>query len=73
MPVVTRHLKTSGMHCSSCSMLIDMEVGDLAGVSEVRTDHADGSTVVTFDDTVVTLDTIIATIRATGYEAESAD
>lgn len=73
MPSVTRRLATTGMHCRSCSMLIDMEVGELDGVSEVRTDHADGSTVVTFDDSVVSLDAIIATVRAAGYEAEPAD
>ena len=30
----TVKLKTTGMHCPSCSMLIEMSVGDLDGVAE---------------------------------------
>lgn len=73
MPEVTHRLTTSGMHCSSCSMLIQMEVGDMQGVSQVTSDHATGLTTVTYDDSVVTLDSIVATIRAAGYEAEPQD
>lgn len=65
----TEHLQTSGMHCSSCAMLIDMTLSDLEGVSESRTDHATGKTVVTFDDAVVDTDAIIEAIQGAGYEA----
>jgi copper chaperone CopZ len=70
MSETTANLKTTGMHCSSCSMLVDMTVGDLEGVTEVKTDHASGDTVVTFDDSRVTLDAIVESIREVGYEAE---
>lgn len=69
MPQVTRRFATSGMHCRSCSMLIEMEVGELDGVTEVHADHADGATVVTYDDESVNEESIVATIRAAGYEA----
>ena len=72
MSEITSHLKTTGMHCRSCSMLVDMTVGDLDGVSDVRTDHASGETVVTFDDAQVSLSAIIEAIREAGYEAEPA-
>ena len=70
MPETTMRLATSGMHCRSCSMLIDMTVGDLEGVSAVSSDHVAGTTVVTFDSQVVALDKILSAIRGAGYDAE---
>lgn len=72
MTEVTTKLVTSGLHCRSCSMLVDMTVGDLPGVAEVKTDHVSGDTEVRFDSDVVTLDQILDAIRGAGYEAELA-
>jgi copper chaperone len=69
MAEVTNHLATSGMHCSSCSMLIDMTLADLEGVTDSRTDHASGETVVTYDEDALDLQQIIEAIRSVGYEA----
>ncbi len=63
-------LTTNGMHCPSCSMLIEMDVSDLDGVESVRADYGTGVTHVEFDPARVTLDKIVATIKAAGYEAE---
>jgi copper chaperone CopZ len=65
-------LTTNGMHCSSCSMLIEMEVGDLDGVSSVKADYGTGTTHVEFDPIKVTEDQIIIAIQGAGYEAEVA-
>ena len=70
MSEVTASLVTSGLHCTSCSMLVDLTVGELVGVSEVRTDHATGDTVVRFDDAAVSVGQIIDAIRSVGYDAE---
>ena len=72
MSEITARLETTGMHCRSCSMMVDMTVGELDGVSDVRTDHASGDTVVTFDDGQTTIDAIINAIRGAGYDAEPA-
>lgn len=72
MSKVTSQLSTTGMHCGSCAMLIDMTVGDLEGVESVSTEYADGSTTVTYDSDTVTLDQIIQAIRGVGYDAEPA-
>jgi len=64
------HLKTSGMHCPSCSMLVDMTLDDVGGVVSSRTDHVSGDTVVTFDSDVVSVDSLIEAIRSVGYDAE---
>ena len=71
MGEITSHIKTSGMHCRSCSMLVDMTVEELDGVNEVHTDHASGDTIVTFDDATVSLEAVLDAIRGAGYEAES--
>ena len=69
----TAHLKTSGLHCRSCSMLVDMTVGEIVGVSDVRTDHVSGDTVVTYDSDAVALADIIDAIRGAGYDAAPAE
>lgn len=72
MAQVTTRLNTSGMHCSSCSMLIDMTLSDLDGVVASKTDHATGVTDVTYDDETIGIDAVLVAIRAVGYEAEPA-
>jgi len=63
-------LKTTGMHCRSCAMLIDMTLDELEGVESVATDFASGDTVVSYDPDAVSLDDIVAAIRSAGYDAE---
>jgi copper chaperone len=70
MAAQTVRLKTTGLHCSSCSMLVDMTLADLPGVAESKTDHASGETIVTFDPKVTTVEAFIAAIREVGYDAE---
>lgn len=73
MALMTNRLLTTGMHCSSCSMLVDMTLQEMEGVAESRTDHATGVTVVSYDTDVVTADEIIQAIRRIGYDAELQD
>jgi copper chaperone len=56
MDTTTARLNTTGLHCRSCSMLVDMTVGELDGVIQVTTDHATGETVVDFDPQSVSVD-----------------
>lgn len=63
-------LKTNGMHCGSCTMLIEMTVGDLVGVSAVKADFATGNTHVEFDPESVSIQQITAAITAAGYVAQ---
>jgi copper chaperone CopZ len=67
---ITAVFNTTGMHCSSCSMLIDLTLNDLEGVAGSKSDHATGTTTVEYDDAVVDSETIIGAIRSVGYEAE---
>lgn len=73
MTTVTKRFATTGMHCPSCSMLIQMDVSDLPGVSAVSADHRTGMTDVTFDESTVSSDEIVDAIAKAGYGAELAD
>lgn len=50
-------------------MLIEMELAELDGVSEVSSDHAAGATIVSFDDGLVSEQDIEDKIGSLGYEA----
>jgi copper chaperone CopZ len=65
-------IKTTGMHCPSCPMLIELSVRDLPGIGDVRVSNADCETVVTYDDSFITPESILTEIRNAGYGAECA-
>ncbi len=73
MATVTKRFSTTGMHCPSCSMLIQMDVSDLPGVSGVNANHRTGITEVTFEEGILSCDQIVETIAKAGYGAESAE
>lgn len=56
----------TGMHCGSCSGLIDDELTDLPGVTSSVTDAAAGRSTVSYDPSVVTPDAIARTITDSG-------
>lgn len=66
----TVRLNVGGMHCRSCSMNVDLTLGDLAGVESSSTDLEQAVSVVTFDPDVVTVDELIAAVKEAGYDAE---
>lgn len=63
-------LSITGMHCGSCAMAIDMDLEELPGVEEAKTNFARALTEVAFDPTRVDLRTIVSTIRQAGYTAQ---
>ncbi|MCW5851839.1 MAG: heavy-metal-associated domain-containing protein [Anaerolineae bacterium] len=63
-------LRIQGMHCTNCAMAIDMDLEDLVGVKEAKTNYARSLTQVEYDPARVSLAQILATIRETGYEAQ---
>ena len=70
MQLTTATIKTTGMHCHSCAMLVQMNVGDVPGVESVTVDAAAGTTDVTFDAEVTDVASIAEAIRSAGYGAE---
>ena len=68
----TQTWQVTGMHCSSCSILIDEAVEELDGVTASSTSLKKKLTTVTFDATQCDTDTIAATIVEAGYQAAAA-
>ncbi|MFH0752149.1 MAG: heavy-metal-associated domain-containing protein [archaeon] len=64
------NLKTKGMHCTSCEMLVKDALEELPGVKEVSASHSSGVISVEFDESKTTKGDIIKIIKAEGYEVE---
>lgn len=62
-------LKLTGMHCTSCSVLIDTVLEELEGVKSSKTSYADQKVEVEFDPTKINVPQFIKTIKSEGYEA----
>ena len=61
-------IKIEGMTCGHCAMSITKELSDLAGVTNVRVDHAKGSAVVEL--TGVTNEQLSDAVTEAGYTAK---
>lgn len=60
-------LKIEGMHCVGCSMNIDGELEDLAGVKEANTSYAKAETTVSYDPDKVSQKDLEAAVKKAGY------
>ena len=73
MPDLTRlTLRVDGMHCASCSLLIDESLEDLDGVHRSTTKLRKRRTVVDFDPAFCKPEAIVAAIAEAGYTATPA-
>ena len=72
MATETKKFTTGGMHCPSCSTLIEMNLSDLEGVQTVSVDYRPGVTEVTYDTDLVTPEKIVSEIEQAGYTAQLA-
>lgn len=68
--MVKKKLKIEGMHCSSCALLIDMDLEDLAGVRYAKTSYTKAEVEVEYDEDKVDSSKILETIKGTGYQAK---
>lgn len=57
------------MHCSSCALTIDMDLEDVDGVTKVQTSYAKAECEVEFDPERVNEETVVETIKKSGYTA----
>lgn len=62
--------KINGMHCTSCSMNIDGELEDTEGVISATTSYAKATTVVEFDESLVTEEKLKSVIEGLEYKVE---
>lgn len=71
--MIKKKFKIEGMHCASCAMSIDMDLEDLEGVNSSNTSYAKAETEVEFDPQKVTGETVLETIKNSGYTAVPLD
>jgi len=61
-------LKIKGMHCGSCSALIDKLVGGQDGVSSIKTNYGAEKVAIEFDEKRISLEKIDELINKIGYD-----
>lgn len=61
-------LKIKGMHCASCSALIDKLVGKQPGVVSISTNYGAEKTAIEFDETKITLEKVDELLHKLGYD-----
>ncbi len=62
-------LSLIGMHCASCSTLIEKSLQGTEGVSSAAVNLATETGTIEFDPAVVGVDELISTVKAAGYDA----
>lgn len=65
-------LRSDEFSCPSCVVKIEKALKALPGVSEAKVHFNTGHIEVAHDQTAAPVDTLVQTIRATGYEARPA-
>ncbi|MDV6378154.1 copper chaperone CopZ [Sporosarcina sp. GW1-11] len=61
-------VKVQGMSCNHCVNSIEVNVGNLAGVSSVKVDLGSGEVSIDFDNEKISLGQIKETIEEQGYD-----
>lgn len=69
MHTTTHTFRVTGMHCGSCSLLIDDTLEDLPGVRRTHTNRKTALSTVELDTALTTVDEVIAAIGKLGYAA----
>ncbi|MCF7834916.1 heavy metal translocating P-type ATPase [Candidatus Gracilibacteria bacterium] len=62
------NLKISGMHCASCSLLIERGLGDKQGIKNISVNLASNSANVFYDENIIDLKEISKEINKLGYK-----
>jgi len=63
--MVKMTFKVKGMHCPSCEKLLQMDIGDIAGVKSVKADWKKGT--VDVDGEKIESNAVKKAISAAGY------
>lgn len=62
-------IKIDGMTCKHCVANITEDVSEIKGVSAINISLEDKNANVSFDESAVSIDDIVATIKKLGFEA----
>lgn len=73
MNIVKKKFKFEGVYCSSCSLLIEMNLEELEGIKSAHASYTKGIVEVEFNPDKISEEVIIKTITNLGYGASSLD
>lgn len=62
-------LKLHGMHCTSCSVLIDTVLEELPGIKSAKSNFIDQKVEVEYDPLQVDIHKMVSVIKSEGYDA----
>lgn len=65
----TQNFKIAGMDCSSCALVIDIDLEGLAGIISAKSSYAKQSLEVEYDPQRINLEQILERIKESGYLA----
>ncbi|MFH1439209.1 MAG: heavy metal translocating P-type ATPase [Candidatus Woesearchaeota archaeon] len=68
--IIKKTLKITGMHCASCSVIINKAFDQIDGVTKANVNFATGKAAVEYDEIRVDLDKLIKTVKSKGFDAE---
>ncbi|MFA5136171.1 MAG: heavy metal translocating P-type ATPase [Patescibacteria group bacterium] len=66
-------LSLSGMHCSSCAIIIEKSLKTTPGVQDAQVNFAAEKASVTFDQSILRKESLLDVVKKTGYSATFAD
>lgn len=66
-------LSLSGMHCTSCALIIEKSLNKVSGVKEAHVNFAAEKALITFDESLVKKESFIDAVKKTGYSATFID
>lgn len=61
----------TGMHCTSCALMIDSDLEDMDGIVSSSTSYIRQETIIEFDELKVTHEKILDIIKKNGYDAKT--
>lgn len=61
-------LNISGMDCQACSQTINLALSKIPGVLQYKTSYEDANSLVKFDKSKTSIDTIVNVVNETGYK-----
>ena len=62
-------LSISGMHCTACSMNIDLDLEETKGIINSKTNYAKSISEISYNPKLISPEKIIQVIKNTGYSA----
>lgn len=66
-------LSLSGMHCSSCALIIEKSLKRIPGVKEANVNFSAEKALITYDESAVKKESFIDEVKRTGYSATFID